>query len=145
MDTFKLEIVTPQRRAFSETVEAVYVPTPSGTIGVLAHHQLLFTLLSEGEIKIVSGNKEYYLAIGGGYMQVKKDDVTILVSRAVHADEINEQEIRKAQEAAKDALKRRVQGEELRAAQTLLRRSFIELKVLRHRRRRQTLPLPVTD
>jgi F-type H+-transporting ATPase subunit epsilon len=136
MDTFKLDIITPERQAFSEPVESVYVPTPNGTIGVLPHHELLFCVLSEGEIKIETGKQEYFLSIGGGFMQVNRDDVSILVSRAVHAAEINEAEIKKAQEAAREAIKRKVTGDELEAAQMVLRRSMIDLKVLhRHTHR----------
>lgn len=137
MDSFPLEIITPERLAFSEPVEEVYAPTPMGTIGVLAHHAALFTRLSEGEIKIRSGKREMFLAIGGGYMQVTPLRVSILVSRAVHADEINEAAIEKARSDARDAIRRRVRGEELNAARAVLRRSLVEMKVLRHRKHRQ--------
>ena len=138
MDSFDVELITPERLAFSEKVEEVYVPTPTGTIGILAHHEPLFTALSEGEIKIVAGKKEYFLAIGGGFMQVTKKNVSILVSRAMHADEINETEIKKAQQSAKEALLRKVKGEELESAQAIMRRSLIEFKVLRRRQHRTT-------
>jgi F-type H+-transporting ATPase subunit epsilon len=138
MDTFRLDLITPQRQVFSEPVEAVYAPTPNGVIGILPHHVALFTLLSEGEIKIVTGKSEYYLSIGGGFMQVAAESVSILVSRAAHADEINEAEIKKASEAAKEAIKRKVTGDELKAAQVMLRRSLIDMKVLRRKQRRST-------
>lgn len=136
MEQFHLEIVTPERTAFTEEIEAVYVPTQSGTIGVLAHHVALFTLLSDGEIKIVSGKKEYYLAIGGGYMQVSQSGVSILVSRAVHTDELNEAEIKKAYQSAKEVISRQIKGVELANAQAVLRRSLLDLKVVRRKRSR---------
>jgi F-type H+-transporting ATPase subunit epsilon len=138
MDSFTVELITPERLAFSEQAEEVYVPTTEGVVGILAHHVPLFSTLSEGEIKIVAGKKEYFLAIGGGFMQVTKKKVSILVSRAVHADEINEAEIKKAQTLAKEALSRKVKGEELDTAQAILRRSLIEFKVLRKRQHRTT-------
>jgi len=140
MDTILVELITPERLAFSEQSEGVFVPTVNGTIGILPHHVPLFTTLVEGEIKINAGKKEYYLAIGGGFMQVTKTRVSILVSRAVHADEINEAEIKKAQTLAKEALSRKVKGEEFEAAQAILRRSILETKIFRKRvRRSQTL------
>ena len=133
---FLLDVITPQRSAFSEKVDAVSVPTPDGTIEVLAKHEPLFTQLTEGEVKIMSGGKFYYLAIGGGFMEVRpKGEVTILVSRAVHADEINEAEIKKAQEQAKDLIAKKATGEELRAAVAVLHRTMLELKVSRRKRR----------
>jgi F-type H+-transporting ATPase subunit epsilon len=131
---FLLEIITPERKAFTEEVDMVTAPTLTGTIGVLARHVPLFTSIVEGEVKIVKDNREYYLAIGGGFMQVTKEKVTILVSRALHADELNEAEIAKAEAAAKEILAKAEKGSERSAAQALLRRSVLELKVLRHRR-----------
>lgn len=136
---FLLEIITPQRQAFAEEVDEVVVPTVDGQVGVLAHHEPLFSSLSEGEIKIKAGSKEYFLAIGGGFMEVGHDKVSVLVSRAVHAHELNESEIKKAQEAAKNVIARRATGEELAAAQATIRRSLLELKV--YRRHRQHSPI----
>lgn len=138
---FLLEIITPDRAAYTDTVNAVSVPTPNGSIGVLPKHVGLFTVLSDGEIKITVGAKELYLAIGGGFMEVGKDKVSILVSRAVHADELNERAIKEAQERARDILSRKVKGEELVAAQAVLRRSILEMKVIRRHRTRQISPL----
>lgn len=131
-----LEIITPERKAYEKTVDDVNVPTVDGHIGVLGHHVPLFTILTEGEIKISEGNREFYLAIGGGFMEVTRDRVSILVSRAVHADELNEAEIKKAQNQASDLIANRARGAELSAAQAVLRRSVLEMKVLRRRGRR---------
>ncbi|MEK7533613.1 MAG: hypothetical protein AAB542_04225, partial [Patescibacteria group bacterium] len=80
--------------------------------------------------KIVSSGKEYFLAIGGGFMEVRpKGEVSILVSRAVHADEINETEIRKAMDSAKTLIARKAKGEELAQAVAILHRTILELKV----------------
>lgn len=128
---FQLEIITPDRTAYTDSVSAVSVPTSNGTIGVLPKHVGLFTVLSEGEIKISSAAKELFLAIGGGFMEVGKEKVSILVSRAVHADELNEQAIRDAQQRARDVITRNVKGEELMAAQAILRRSTLEMKIIR--------------
>jgi len=134
MNSFRLDIITPTRSAFSQEVEHLLVPTPAGYIEVLAHHVALFSALSEGELKITAGNKQYFLAIGGGFMEVTKGMVSVLVSRAAHADELNEAEIKKAQQEAKEALTKYKKGIERAQAQTILRRSLLELKVSRHRR-----------
>ncbi len=132
---FLLDIITPQRKAFSEEVDAVTVPTPEGLIEVLAHHEALFTSLAEGELKISAAGKQYFLAIGGGFMEVRPHGtVTILVSRAVHADEVNEAEIKKAMESAKSLIARKVTGDELVTALATLRRSILELKVAKRRK-----------
>lgn len=145
MSTFLLEIITPQRQAFSEAVERVTVPTPSGIVGILAHHEPIFTALSEGEIKITSSEKEYFLSIGGGFMEVMKDKVSILVSRAVHAEELNEAEIKKAQTAAQDVISRKATAEEMASAQAMLRRSILDMRVLGKRKHRSMPTSPYTQ
>lgn len=135
---FLLEIVTPDRTAYTDSIGAVSVPTPNGTIGVLPKHVGLFTVLSEGEIKISTGAKELFLAIGGGFMEVTRERVSILVSRAVHADELNERDIKEAQERARNIIVSNVKGEELATAQAILRRSLLEMNVIRRHRTRQT-------
>ena len=132
---FLLEIITPERKAFAEEVDMVSVPSENGTLGVLARHAPLFTSLVEGEVKIVADKKEYYLAIGGGFMQVLKDKVIILVSRAIHADELNEEQIARAEKEAKELISKAEKGLERAQAQTILRRTLLEMKVLKRRRR----------
>lgn len=138
MDSIQLDIVTPERSAYSEAIHFVSVPTPSGTLGILPKHTNLISMLVEGEIKIEANGKEIYLAIGGGFMEVTKDHILILVSRAYHADELNEAEIKKAQMAAKEALSQKGKAADYAAAQAILHRSTIELRVLRRRKPRLT-------
>lgn len=135
MSTFHLEIITPERLAYEDEVEMVTAPTAMGVVGILPHHVPLFSRLIEGEVKVTKGQEEYFLAIGGGFVEVTRERVSILVSRAVHAHELNEMEIKKAQERAREALDSGVKGDRLREAQLLLRRSLLEMKVLRRRRR----------
>lgn len=136
MTPFILEIITPTRVALRDEVDMITAPSANGVIGVLAHHVPLFSRLVEGEIKILKGKEEKYLAIGGGFIEVTRKKVSILVSTAVHAHELNEEEIKKAQERAKQALATNIKGAELRAAQALFKRSVLELKLLhRHRQR----------
>lgn len=136
MNTFLLDIITPEKKVYSQTADMVTAPTENGSIGVLAHHAALFTALAEGEIKITSQNKEIFLAIGGGFMEVTKTGVMILVSRAVGADELNEAEVKKAQAQAGEIVAKRAKGDELRQAQMIFRRSVLELRVLKHHRTR---------
>lgn len=134
--SFLLEIITPERVVFSEDVVQVNAPSAVGQIGILQHHVPLFSRLIEGEVKIQKEKDEIYLAIGGGYVEVSPQKVTILVSEAYNADEINEREIMEAKKRAEDALKEKPVGEALLAAQSMLRRSTIALKLLEKRRSR---------
>jgi len=142
MGTFKLEIVTPERVAYAEEVEMVVAPSKLGTIGVLPHHTPLFAELIEGELKIKKGKEDFFFSIGGGFIEVTPQKTIILVTRALHADELNEQEILEAKKRAEQALKEKPKGAALEATRSLLRSSLVNLKVLRRRRHRPR-PTPV--
>lgn len=134
METMLLEIVTPERIAYAGNVDMVSAPTASGIVGILPHHIALFTKLVEGEVKINKDKEEIYYAIGGGFMEVSGKKVTILVTSAMHAKELNEQEILAAQKRAKEAMQEKKEGQEYMEAQALFRRSTIALKLLRRRK-----------
>lgn len=132
--SFLLEIITPERIAFSEQVEMVTAPSQDGAIGILPHHVPLFASLVEGEVIIKKKGENSYLAIGGGFLEVSPEKTVLLVTAAYHADEINEQEMLSAKKAAEQALVAKPTGEALAAVESLIRRSEIALKVM-HRRK----------
>lgn len=134
MNTFHLDIITPERIAFSDEVNMVTVSSKDGVIGILPHHTPLFTRLVEGEVKITKGDEEIYLAIGGGFMEVTGYKVEILVTEAYHAHEINEQEVIQAKKRAEEALNKKPSGSELMEAQALFKRSTIALKIFGKRK-----------
>lgn len=135
MSSFLLQITTPERIAYQEEVSMVIVPGSDGAMGILPHHIPLFATLTEGEIKIYKGEEDFYLSIGGGFIEVTREKVTILVTKAVHAHELNESEILRAKEQAEKALREKPQGEDFKIAASLLRSSLIDLRVLTRRRR----------
>lgn len=134
MNTFLLEIITPEKIAFSDQVDMVTAPSADGIIGILPHHVALFTRIIEGEIEIRKNSQKSYLAIGGGFLEVTPTKTILLVTTAFHANEINEQEMVMAAKRAQEALAAKPTGEALIAAEALIRRSEIALKVMhRHK------------
>lgn len=134
---FQLQILTPTSIALDEEVDMVTAPSASGVVGILPHHVPLFTKLVEGEIKITTGKEERYLSIGGGFMEVTKEKVTILVSRAIHADELNEKDILRAQEEAKKALANADKPQARVVAEAMLGQAMVDMKILSKLRHRQ--------
>jgi F-type H+-transporting ATPase subunit epsilon len=136
MDTLKLKIITPQRQVVDEEVHSVTVPSADGEITVLPKHIHLLTLLKDGIIVMKNGSKEEHLAIGGGYLETNGKEANILVSRAYKQDEIDEQVTLKAIEQAKKDLSN-FKDEKLRAtAEVVLRRSIIDMKLIKRRKSR---------
>src|SRR4029453_304133 len=95
-----LEIVTPERLAFSGEVDSVQLPGVGGELGVLPHHAPLVSLLGVGELRIRKGGSEETFAVAGGFLQVRPDKVVVMAETADMASEID---LEKAQEARREA------------------------------------------
>lgn len=136
MNTLHLKIITPKKIVLDEEASAVSIPTFKGEITVLPHHTHLFALLVEGVIKIKRENKEDYLAIGGGYLETDGDELHILVTRAYNQSEIDQALIQKSIEDAKKILAGSKNSNERLQASAMLRRSLIDIKLLKKRKSR---------
>ncbi|KKR50018.1 MAG: ATP synthase F1 subunit epsilon, F-type H+-transporting ATPase subunit epsilon [Microgenomates group bacterium GW2011_GWC1_41_8] len=139
MKTFSLDIVTPERLALTQEVELVSVPSTDGEITILPHHVPIFASLTEGEVRLHYENEDYYLSIGGGFIEVTPTKTTVLVTRAYKAEELNEKAILNAKQEAEEAIKKGVTPEDIQAAYALLRSSLVDLKVLRRRKFRTSV------
>ncbi len=105
MDTFTLEILTPNGQIFEGRVASVTLPGEEGEFGVLAHHASLTTLLTSGVIDIVKEDKKQEsVLINWGVAQVDEEKVVVLVEGAVAIRGESEGEISKALEEAKALL-----------------------------------------
>ncbi|OGK14672.1 ATP synthase F1 subunit epsilon [Candidatus Roizmanbacteria bacterium RIFCSPHIGHO2_01_FULL_37_16b] len=132
MSTIHLKIITPQKITLEADVLSVTVPSAEGEITILPHHINLFSLLYEGIIKI---KPEKYLAIGGGYVETDGDEVNILVSRAYGQDKIDAKATERAIEEAKQILEKTKNESERQKAILTLRRSLIDMKLIKRRKR----------
>jgi F-type H+-transporting ATPase subunit epsilon len=135
MNTLRLKIITPKKIVLEEEVLSVTAPAETGEITILPKHIRLFTLLVEGIIKIKKPNEEDYLAIGGGYLQTDGQELNILVSRAYGQKEIDEKLTEKAIEEAKKIISLTKDRQQRVEAAALLRRSIVDLKLLKKRKR----------
>jgi F-type H+-transporting ATPase subunit epsilon len=99
-----LEIVTPDAKVFSETVDAVGLPTSEGRMHILPHHVPIIAKLKAGEIKVHRGKEIEMLAVGSGFIEVYGDKVSILTDQAINVEEIDDTEIEEAVKRAKEAL-----------------------------------------
>jgi F-type H+-transporting ATPase subunit epsilon len=100
-----LEIVTPDARVYSETVDTVVVPTVEGEVGILPGHIPLVAQLGAGELRATKGGRTELLVVGGGFLQVSGDKVSILADSAIEEQKIDENAVAAAMKRAEDALK----------------------------------------
>ncbi len=130
-----LKIITPKKIILEDEVDSVTAPTADGEITVLSHHENLFSMLSEGIIKIKKKDHEQLYAAGGGYIETDGEDIRILVSRAYHQNEIDEELTQRAIAEAGEILKKSQDQKERIEASALLRHSLIDMKLLKRRKR----------
>ena len=134
--TLHLEIVTPERLAYSDDVDMVLVPGSEGELGILPHHTPLVSLLGYGELKIRKDGAEESFAIVGGFLQVRPDKVVVMAETASLASEID---LEKAQEARKEAERTLEagfkEGSDLSTARASLQHALLHVRIAeRHRR-----------
>jgi len=101
----KLEIVTPEKIVYSQTVDEVTLPTTTGQIGVLPGHQPLLTMVKGGDV-IARGAKTEHLAIDQGFARVQGDTISILTEAAIEIEEIDLNFVEEAQQRAEEALRK---------------------------------------
>jgi F-type H+-transporting ATPase subunit epsilon len=131
-----LEIVTPERLAYSDDVDMVLVPGIEGELGILPHHAPLASLLGMGELKIRKEGHEEVFAIVGGFLQVRPDKVVVMAETASLAAEIDLEKAQEARAEAQRALESGFhEGADLSAARAELQRTLLHLRIAeRHRR-----------
>ncbi|MEA3423788.1 MAG: F0F1 ATP synthase subunit epsilon [Bacillota bacterium] len=101
--TYMLEIVTPDRKFFSDEVEMAIVRTSTGDIGILKNHELTVAPLRIGSIKVKIASEMKCAACSTGFISVEEDIVTIITDSAEWGDEID---VNRANEALNRAEKR---------------------------------------
>ena len=99
-----LEIVTPEKKVLTETVDAVTVPTASGEVGILTNHAPLISSLKPGILSYTKAGATEKMVIAGGFIEVSADNVSILADIAEKADEINVEAAKAERDAAEKEL-----------------------------------------
>jgi F-type H+-transporting ATPase subunit epsilon len=133
MATLKLQIVTPEATAYSEDVEMVTLPGAEGELGVYPNHVPLLTTLHPGELRVLKGGKETFLAIGEGFVEITGNSVSVLTDMALEPSVIDENAAEAAVARAKAAMKEDLGTEESMAVQASLQKALAQLHVKRRR------------
>jgi F-type H+-transporting ATPase subunit epsilon len=130
-----LEIVTPERLAFSGPVDSVSVPGSEGELGILPHHAPLLATLGVGELRYRSGGTEESFVIAGGFVQVRPDKVVVMAELADMASEIDLEKAAEARKEAERALESGYQeGADLSIARAALQTALLRERLARRHR-----------
>ena len=87
---FTVEVLTPEGEAFNDEVEMLSTRTTVGSIGVLANHQPLLTMLEPTELRLHRSESEVLrFAQGEGFLQMSGTHALVLVDEIFPIDELD--------------------------------------------------------
>jgi len=134
----RVQIVTAEREVFAEdAADMVVAPGAEGVVGILPRHAPLLTTLNPGVVRIKKGGSEEAMAVGGGFLQVARDQVLILADTAERADEIDEARAEEGRRRARENLAESVKSGQRLLAETArfaLRREEARIQIVRRHR-----------
>jgi F-type H+-transporting ATPase subunit epsilon len=131
-----LEIVTPEARVYSDTIDTVVIPTTEGEIGILPGHIPLLTQVEHGELRVTKGTETKLLVVSGGFAEIEGDRVHILAEHAITEEKIDEHAVEAALKRAEAELAQaqNIDPQQYEHLQSLVRYSGVQLAVKRRRR-----------
>lgn len=133
--TFALSIVDTKRSIYSGEAKKLTIPALAGEMTVLSHHMPIVTPVLVGEVHLETPTEEIVLTIGKGIFSMDKNSATLLIEDARYTEEISETAAEEAKMKAEEIIQKGVTGPDLEAAVAGLRRSLIDLKTVRKRRK----------
>lgn len=128
----RLDIVTPEKVAYSDDVTMVIARTTAGDIGILPGHAALIAAMDIWPLRIITDGDEMEIAMCGGFIEVQPEKIIILANCVELPDDID---LKRAEEAKERAEKRLHSGEmeiDVARAEVALKRAMIRLRVGKH-------------
>ena len=131
-----LEIVTPEARVYSDTIDTVVIPTVEGEVGILPGHIPLLTQVQDGELRVTKGNETLFLAVSGGFAEIEGDRVNVLAEHAITEEKIDEKAVEEALKRAEQQLAeaKQMDPQEYEHLQSMVRYSGVQLALKRRKR-----------
>jgi F-type H+-transporting ATPase subunit epsilon len=126
---FNLEIVTPERKFFSDQVEMVILHTPDGEMGILEGHVPMVVAVGIGPVKIKKNGEWKEAVLTEGFMEIKQDKTIILTDTAEWPQEIDINRAKAARQRAEERLQRQISQAEYVRSKAALARALARLKI----------------
>lgn len=78
----RISVISPERTIYEGTADMVVAPAWDGEVGILKNHAPMIVLLGQGDLRVRRGNTEERFFVGGGFLQVIDNTITVLSERA---------------------------------------------------------------
>ena len=89
MKTVEVSVVTPDGPIYNGEAEMVSTKAKSGELGILPNHIPMVAPLQIGAVRIKKDGKTEFVAVSGGFLEVRPDKITILAQAAELAETID--------------------------------------------------------
>ena len=103
-ESFKFELVSPERLLMSADVESVRVPGDEGDFVVLSNHAPFMSTLRPGFVVIDGADGETSFFVKGGFADVGPTSLTVLAEFALDGNELKGDVLAAEREAAEAAV-----------------------------------------
>ena len=84
-----LKVITPDKTVWDDSIEEVVLPSTTGQLGILSGHAPLITALEIGVMRVRADKDWKAIALSGGFAEVDKNEVKVLVNGAEMGDNID--------------------------------------------------------
>ncbi|KAF1677965.1 F0F1 ATP synthase subunit epsilon [Bacillus mexicanus] len=129
MKTVKVNIVTPDGPVYDADIEMVSVRAESGDLGILPGHIPTVAPLTIGAVRLKKDGQTELVAVSGGFVEVRPEQVTILAQAAETAEGIDQERAEAARQRAQERLNSESDDTDIRRAELALQRALNRLDV----------------
>ncbi|KHF38337.1 F0F1 ATP synthase subunit epsilon [Halalkalibacter okhensis] len=130
MPTIQVSVVTPDGKVYDGAVDMVVVRTVEGELGILPNHIPLVAPLTVGAVRLNKGTTVEKVAVTGGFVEVRPDQVTILAEAAELPSDIDVDRAKEAEKRARQRIESaKTDAIDFKRAELALRRATNRLDV----------------
>ncbi|MBD7943332.1 MULTISPECIES: F0F1 ATP synthase subunit epsilon [Psychrobacillus] len=124
MKTVSVNIVTPDGPVYDSEIDMIIAKTASGEIGILPGHIPMVAPLEIGSVKLKKDGKSEFVAVSGGFIEVRPEKVTILAQSAEIASSIDLARAQEAKKRAEELLQSKQESVDFNRAELALKRAL---------------------
>jgi F-type H+-transporting ATPase subunit epsilon len=144
MDTFRLQFMASEHLVYDGDAESLSLMTTEGSICILAHHSNLVMAVVPGVVEYVPAGEtareaglsgRQTVVVSDGLLKVENNEVMLLVDTAERPEDIDEARAKRAEEQAREALKRANSNRDVALASAELSRAVSRIKASKHKHR----------
>lgn len=129
MQKIKLSVSTPEGDLFKGEADQVTVNTEMGEITILPNHIPLICIVQPGELLIKQDKKGIPLAVYGGFLEVRNNEIVLLADAGEKVEEIDEAKAEEAKNKAEQILKEKFNTADYEDAALSLQKELARLRL----------------